>query len=626
MNIDSPTIRGSFNLRLIVAVALAAALYAVFYFVICGLPVAGTPTFRIDYFVATVTAENDVLAALMHLRPVSSLFVYAQAAVASALGAEVRYVIYPVQHIALLIYFFSVAKVLESVFRVRLTIVSLLIAWLLFILTPAVVEGVYKLETIVGTLSMLFGGLAMLFFVRWESGKGRGSAIAFLACYATSILAKEDFILPPLFLLAWCIVRDGDWKQQLLARKWVVGAVCLSLAFFMLFNKVIIPGRAYIEPVDQADSPYFMTLAPASIISVLHYYVIDCGRNVKLIFMLYALASLAALLLRRRWKETILVAMIVAGLLAPYMIMPNHLYSYYGEKWLPWETIGSLIIIQAIFGARRHLSIAVSALAGAIILVPTLIGVYRHDDVLWFRAAYYRGTFSVSRNLHDTLVANRDVINHYKQVAVVGIGPGQLDQSPWQGNGETEFYLSGDLKLKPQWVLFVWADGPAHRVDKFVKPDFAPRSRVIVKDIRELGHYKNLPALVFETDGSGRLVDLNKIDAVSLSTVPPALEKYREWTIGPNVHIAASPHDISTCADHEPSSVQITWDVSASEHDGTIQIWVDDGTTRKLWLAGNRAGTAASGAWVEAGIQFQVEDAATHKRLATVTIGGTPCS
>lgn len=618
-----PTVLGSLNMRSMVAVALAAGLYAVFYFVICGLPVTATPAFRIDYFAATVTAGDDFLKALIHARPIVTLFGYAQTLLADALDAEVRYVIYPLQHLALLVYFFAVAKVLESIFKIRLAIASLLIAWLLFILTPAVMEGVYKLETLVGTLSMLFGGLAMLFLVRWERDKGRGSAMAFVACYAASILAKEDFILPPLVFLAWCIVRDGDWKQQVLARKWVLAAVCFSLVFFLVFNKALIPGRAYIEPVNRADSPYFMTLAPASVIRVLNYYITGCGRNVELIFMLYALASLAALLLRQHWKETILVAMIVAGLLAPYLIMPNHLYSYYGEKWLPWETLAALTILQAMFGSRGRLAIAASCVIGAAILVPTFIGVYRHNDVLWFRAGYYRGIFSVSRNLHDTLVANHDAINRYKQVAVVGVGPGEVDQSPWQGNGETEFYLSGDLDLTPQWILFVKADGPRYRVDKYIQPDFAPSSRVIVKDIGELDEYKRLPALVFQKDGRGRLVDMNKVDVLSLAAAPATLQRYQAWAISPDVHIAARPRDLSTCADRKQSRVQIMWDVSASGRAGSIEIWVADGSSRKLWLAGNRVGTATSGDWVKPGVQFQVEDATTHQRLASVTIGGT---
>jgi len=621
---DPPTMRASLDLRPAIAVVLAAALYAVFYFVICGLPVAGTPAFRIDYFTATVTSGNDFLASLIHARPVVTLFFYVQALIASALEGQARYVIYPVQHLVLLVYFFSIAKVIESIFRIRLAIVSLLIAWLLFILTPVVVEGVYKLETIVGTLSMLFGGLAMLFLMRWERHKGTGSVLAFLGCYAASIMAKEDFILPPLILLAWFIVRNGDWKQQMLARKWVLVAVCACLAFFLVFNKAVVPGHAYIEPVHRADSPYFMTLDPASVLGTLKYYIAACGRRVELIFMLYALASVAALLLRNHWKETLLIAMIVGGLLAPYLIMPNHLYSYYGEKWLPWQTVTSLVIIQAVLGTRRHLAIAASCVVGAAILVPTLVGVYRHHDVLWFRANYYRGIFSVSRNLHDTLVANRDAINRYKRVAVLGIGPGEIDQTPWQGNGEAEFYLRGDLKLRPQWLVFVKADGRDYRVDDYVQPDFAPQARVIVKRASDLARYENLPALVFQRDGRGRFVEPGKLSA-ALAAAPPLFPPYRAWSIAPDVHVAASPRGISTCPDRAPSRIQITWDASANGRKGPIQIWVETRSTRKLWLAGNPVGTATSGAWVAPDMQFQIEDAATHQRLASVTIGGQPC-
>ena len=44
-----------------VAIILAAALtYALFYFVLCGLPVMGVPTFRIDYYWASVTRGDEL--------------------------------------------------------------------------------------------------------------------------------------------------------------------------------------------------------------------------------------------------------------------------------------------------------------------------------------------------------------------------------------------------------------------------------------------------------------------------------------------------------------------------------------------------------------------------------------
>lgn len=513
MNTNSSATTRSWNERPTITIGLAAAIYCIYYFISCKLPIIGTPTFRIDYFATTITrADDSLVRSLYHSRPISELYVYIQAIFGKYfLGGQTRYIIYPFQHAALLVYFYSISKVIESIFKTRVHILACMAAWVLFITSPGLIGGVYKLETIVGTISMFFGGLALVILSRWDRNRTNSAATFFVSLYALSIFAKEDFILPPLILLGWYMFRDGDWKRQLSAHKWLLSSMTFLLIFFVVFNKLIIPGRSFIDSVDKAKSPYFMTLNPISMAKVAFSYFVDEGRHIRVLSAFYAVCTLTALALGKKWKETLLVALIVAGLMAPYLIMPNHKFSYYGIKWWAWQAIASLVLIQIIFTKREAI---VTALIGAIVLMPALINLSRHRGTAWNQSAYVRDRFAKSKNIQRTLLANRSAINAQKRVAVTGIGPGEIEQSPWQGNGETGFFLRGDLDLDPKWIVFVKSADPSYAIRNNTQTDLNSAPEVTVQNIDEIGLYENLPRLVFGPDGNGRFIAQQPADKV----------------------------------------------------------------------------------------------------------------
>jgi hypothetical protein len=152
---------------------------------------------------------------------------------------------------------------------------------------------------------------------------------------------------------------------------------------------------------------------------------------------------------------------------------------------------------------------AVSTLIVLVILAPGLVGIYQHRDVNWYGSTYYRNRFAISENLLNTLSINRTALNSHRQIAVLGLGPGGIDQSPWQRNGETAFYLSRDLGLTPRWILFVRPGSPSYLVDDDGSAGADPEKKVIVKDIAQLKAYPSIPRLVFDARGNGILVDCN---------------------------------------------------------------------------------------------------------------------
>jgi len=481
---------------------VAAAIYCVYYFVLCKMSIIGTPTFRIDYFATTIRRADDSLStSLLHARPASELYIYLQAIVAkNLLHGQSKYIIYPFQHISLLIYFFCVSKIIASIFKIKLHPLMFIMAWMLFMTNPGVIGNVYKLETIVGTLSMLFGGFALLSLEKWERDGKTSSAATFIALFCLSIFSKEDFLLPPVLLFGWHVITDKDWKYQLKKHRVMLVCVFLVLAFFLVFNKFLIPGRSYMDPIERRNSPYFMTLNPMSMIRVLAYYTVGIGLHIKLLTLIFLALSLAAIVLRNHWKQAVFVGLIVGSLMAPYLIMPNHLFPYYGLNWWVWETLASLALLQVIF-TRAGLFIA--AAASLAVLAPNLDGLVRQHSTNWNQSNYLRINFAIADNVQKFLRAHRDEINRYKAVAVIGIGPGQIEQSPWQKNGETAFYLKDDFGLTPRWVLFVNSSNAAYRIDQGVGD---ATSAVSVRSISTIDAYRDIPKLVFNPDGTGRLI------------------------------------------------------------------------------------------------------------------------
>lgn len=500
---NNPPARG---LRTAIFAAMALLIYALYYFVLCRMPIIGTPTFRIDYFATTINRASDPLSrSLIHARPISELYVYLQALLAKYfLSGQSRYIIYPVQHLAMLVYFISIAKAIESILKIRINLFTYVAAWLLFIVNPGVLGNVYKLETIVGTLSMLFGGIALVYLTRWHSDEKPSSAALFFVFFTLSIFSKEDFILPPIVYIAWQTIKDGNWRTELSRRRTFILALAALLVFFLIFNKFMIPGRSYMDPVNRVNAPYFMTLNPSSLFKVFLYYTTGLGFEIKGIGVVYAIASLAAIALKTYRKEAILIAGIVASLMAPYLIMPNHVFSYYGLNWWPWETLTTFALTQAIISSTR-VGVAVASLASVVVLAPGFHGIYMHRSWNLSQANYLRSNFSKSANLQATLRKNRELLNHYPVVAVEGIGPGGVEQSPWQGNGETAFFLRKDLGLTPRWILFVKSGDASYRIKNLVSDHAVNPIEVDVRDIADLKDYPNLPVLSFDPNGNGTL-------------------------------------------------------------------------------------------------------------------------
>jgi hypothetical protein len=496
--------------QLIVIAGVAAIIYCIYYFVICRMPVIGTPVFRIDYFATTVSRADDSLGrSLLHARPISELYVYIQALISkNLLDGQSKLIIYPFQHLSLLVYFFSIALTVEFVLGTRLRPIAIIAAWILFITIPGVISDVYKLETIVGTLSKLFGGLSLVFICSWIRSRTTTSAFAFLICYALSIFSKEDFILPPLLLLGWHVLREGDWRAQIVQHKRLLIAITLILVGFLVFNKFLLPSRSYMDPAKSINAPYYMTLEPSSLFHVAIAYTFGLGLQIKILTILYAGALLAGVVLIKRAKEMALAFLMMGAFMAPYLIMPNHVFAYYALNWQAWQCVFFIALIQLI-SPRAWAQIGGASLTMALVLVPSIYGILRHQSIGWYQANYLRSKFSIGDNVRATLSRYRETINRQKEVGLVGIGPEGIAQSPWQNNGETAFYLESDFGLKATWLVFVKSSDRSYVIGAPTtkSSSLLTGPNVLVKDIKSIDQYKNIPLIVFDPDGNGRFIE-----------------------------------------------------------------------------------------------------------------------
>lgn len=598
------------------AVTVALAIYCVVFFVALGLPVVGVPSFRIDYYATTITRGDDVsdfVAALFYSRPGSAIFQSIQAKLAIMfLDGEARYITYLLQHVGIFIGFFATLRVLESILRTRLTLAAIVSSWLMYLSTYAVLEGVYKLETIVGTLTTIFGCLSLYFLVRWHEVRGTRHAVASLALFAAAIFCKEDYILPPILLLGWYLVANPITSVEN-RRYWkmLAGFVAIVVAF-LAFNKMVTTSRSFISPETSATSPYYMTLAPTSMLKAAMYYWSGTGFGAKAITLGYAACSVIALLHRRYWKETLLVGLVVFGLMGPYLIMPNHGYAYQAQKWLVWQVLVIVAAIQIALGRRRIVANALCALASAAVVLPTASGFISKTDKYYHMTRFVMDSFEVARNMQSSLEANREELNRHEVVAVLGIGPVQIVQSPWAGNGETAFFLTGDLGLEPAWVLYTREFSNAYRA-------VGRSPQVVVKNIGEFAAGQEPVVMAFDPRGRGTLVARSELPDWVERMVAADLP-LQTWTAADGFHVSAEPQSIATCRGVEAVTVQ--WDFSSVAGIAAIEVWVGEAEGRKLWASGRPAGQGTTGRWVGGGTKFTFVDPATGTEYANMTIGG----
>ena len=248
-----------------------------------------------------------------------------------------------------------------------------------------------------------------------------------------------------------------------------------------------------------------MSFSLPSMLQVAKRYIFDFGHLNTAIFSLLTITAVFSFALGIKRPQILALLLIIGGLMGPYVIMPNHVFDYYAVKWLAWEILGTLAILGA---AIRHdlYRATLSAIICTSLVAWILVGLFGHSGPAWYQSRYLIANFQTSKNIQNTLEHYRTKLNTFDTVGVIGIGPGQIINTPWQSNGETAFFLKGDLGVKPDWILFVTRSSPAYRTG--TKQNLGASGEpgpVKVNMISALHEHEGLPLLVFAKDGRGQL-------------------------------------------------------------------------------------------------------------------------
>jgi hypothetical protein len=294
-------------------------------------PIVSHPVHHDDYSVLASRLGNY---SVQSPRPLSGLVI----ATLGSLGREATYV---VQNLLLVACVFLCLRFAELTLRNGrpLPTLGFLAAGVIALAFPAVVDWTKYLGLLTNLSSALFGLSALCVAAKLHHDATRASKLApwILLLAALSFLAKEDFILP-LLLVAASFAIIGPWRLWIR----IGGTLAVMYGAILVFNLAI--GSVFVSGMKGPDDPYFMSLAPVSMLRAYGQWLFDDPFQLALSAAV-CIAALGAIATHRRDRALAIriacLVLVPLGLLAPYSIFPNHIFFYYA--FLPSAMLAALL-------------------------------------------------------------------------------------------------------------------------------------------------------------------------------------------------------------------------------------------------------------------------------------------
>ena len=344
----------------------------------------------------------------------------------------------------------------------------------------------------------------LLLWDGWRRASNRHWLVAALT-YALSVFAKEDFILPPLLLVAyfWVAPHAQSALSQPGSRR---RGVLLTLAFIAIGVGSLLWGVLDRNPFvsglfasDGGNRPYAVDLGASALLRAYWKLV---AVLVPVSTTLAGFAAVVVWVTRPHMRRQLLMYMaMIAVLVLPYALLPNRLAGYRAYAWLPW--LGAITVVALQVLATR----AVGSEASAGRARPGWIGVtlMLASGVAWFNQAarmelarsYQQGE-AINRRIVHSLEENRVAIAAAPVVGLFGLGK----VSPWCGNDA--LYVNNKLGFDNRWMIFVEAPSQCYSQQA---PDRKKRRgiNVSVVPVARLCAAGSLPVLDVAADGSAVL-------------------------------------------------------------------------------------------------------------------------
>ncbi|MEP6632795.1 MAG: hypothetical protein ABJA62_01155 [Luteimonas sp.] len=354
-------------------------------------------------------------------------------------------------------------------------------------------------------ISHLFGFAALFALLRgWRAGHVPMLVLA-AGAYLLSAFAKEDFLLPPLLLIAFLAFSernrtDAPASRSVRRSRWIS---CLAFAAIcagsLLWNAhVRSPFVAGLFSPTTSSAAYAVELSPRSLVGA--YWTLQGA---------YApFASLAALVacawlwisVPRLRPHVLWYLATVAALILPYAVIPHNMPIFRTYAWLPW--LGGIVAIALQVSMQRFADSTTAprarfGIAVLSVVVATLL-VWSHQAARKGVVNDYVRAAELNRRTVRTLVAQRAAVLREPAVGIVGL----QDSSPWCANDA--FYVNGKLGFRNKWIIFVPRETACYTQQA---RDVAHKRgiNVAVVAAANLCGYGALPVLEYEADGSGKL-------------------------------------------------------------------------------------------------------------------------
>ncbi|WP_406851081.1 hypothetical protein ABEB33_02715 [Herbaspirillum huttiense] len=477
----------------ILYLTVCACVYWIINFVMT--PNMLSPLHQDDYLV--LGAGSERLSWFLE-RPVSTNF----AAVMGILGPNFSYGVVNVLTVAIppLVLFFC-----AQLLRIRIHwLIAIPFSIFCYSHSSAFEHGKY-LGLITNLMSHFFGCLVLIAMMySWQKLSRRMDQVATI-CYGLSVFSKEDFLLPPLILLAYLALqfrlsnadRDHkDWLKKMAVS--LLSVATISVLFSVLIKNPFISGAT---GQIASDASYGVSFNPSVLLNSFQTLTVEYAYW----YSLAALVSFVLLLLTatHRRLEVMVFAVMIVLLALPYTLLANHLFSYRVFAWLPWFA-ALLAAVIAIHLQGKSL-IKPVWLAWPIALLATAIPPWINylDEVPRLSiAAWYMEATTANRNMLNAIEEHRDLLQRSPAAGIIGL----TGLSPWSNNSGS--FLKQKLGFQNEWIVFVDQPSMFYRI-----PLEEDLSSIKVTLTSKICDYPHLPVFKFDQQGHATMLNSDQLCA-----------------------------------------------------------------------------------------------------------------
>jgi hypothetical protein len=426
-------------------VVLAIFLFCA-YWSVTSLPPSSIPVHHDDYS----NYSRDLATTSLSVRPVSMLAL----AVLAQSGPGV--LIWALRLLTALYVLLCIHVFLRAAPTRRPGLVVGLVSLLVFS-SPIAAEYARYTGLLTHILSGCLAMSAILLLHRAFSANSVWSALAASIVMLASFLSKEDYLLAYLLAVAYFGTTLAPSRRAIGA---ALGALPLALAW-MIWAKA--SATSHFLGVEDVASTYYLNVTPASMVLTAVRYLSGTGHpsmwlhgNLTIVLLVITVALCALIGLRRNHRALFGLGLL-AALIAPYSLLPNHVNPYYELIWLPFLYLaawaaGTAVATVAPWPERTATAWRRMGMVAALLLVASIAAIDtpgRAGVVDWYDQ---RGT-------ENALVLERiaqHAASHPGTTDVCVFDAGMF--SPYYMHGAR--YIESVLGIRRSWHLLLPDDSP----------------------------------------------------------------------------------------------------------------------------------------------------------------------